>query len=199
MDEDEIPLALYISRAIVTFPKLQPSNHEPSIGRVLQNDKNEKEQSHPSQENEHDHRAYYATSLGSDPYVDPEDLQDVPLMSIDRPPSYSDIVQSSNPSKPEEDGSLDKRRSKTALGSITEVRLLQPFVEYFAPWVSIKNLSVQLLKFLISNCSMTLVIADGTVETISALHLSCVSDYDSYKSIYYHDICLELMVPVLDD
>ena len=33
----------------------------------------------------------------------------------------------------------------------------------------------------------------------SALHLSRVSDLDPYEAVRYHDRCLRLMVPMLDD
>ena len=39
----------------------------------------------------------------------------------------------------------------------------------------------------------------NAILALSALHLSRVSDYDVYDAVRYHDKCLELMVPMLDD
>ena len=39
----------------------------------------------------------------------------------------------------------------------------------------------------------------NAILAVSALHLSRVSDLDSYEAVRYHDRCLGLMVPMLDD
>lgn len=39
----------------------------------------------------------------------------------------------------------------------------------------------------------------NAILAISALHLSRVSDLDSYEAVRYHDRCLGLMVPMLND
>ena len=39
----------------------------------------------------------------------------------------------------------------------------------------------------------------NAILALSALHLSCVSDLDSFEAVRYHDRCLRLMVPMLDD
>ena len=39
----------------------------------------------------------------------------------------------------------------------------------------------------------------NAILAISALHLSRVSDYDAYEAVRYHDKCLQLMVPMLND
>ena len=39
----------------------------------------------------------------------------------------------------------------------------------------------------------------NAILAVSALHLSRVSDLDSYEAVCYHDRCLGLMVPMLDD
>ena len=37
------------------------------------------------------------------------------------------------------------------------------------------------------------------ILAVSALYLSRVSDLDTYEAVRYHDRCLRLMVPMLDD
>lgn len=37
------------------------------------------------------------------------------------------------------------------------------------------------------------------ILAVSALHLSRVSDLDTYEAVRYHDRCLGLMVPMLND
>ncbi len=39
----------------------------------------------------------------------------------------------------------------------------------------------------------------NAILAISALHLSRVSDLDSFEAVRYHDRCLGLMVPMLND
>ena len=39
----------------------------------------------------------------------------------------------------------------------------------------------------------------NAILAVSALHLSRVSDMDSYEAVRYHDRCLGLMVPMLND
>ena len=39
----------------------------------------------------------------------------------------------------------------------------------------------------------------NAILAVSALHLSRVSDLDPYEAVRYHDRCLRLMVPMLDD
>lgn len=39
----------------------------------------------------------------------------------------------------------------------------------------------------------------NAILAVSALHLSRVSDLDSYEAVRYHDRCLGLMVPMLND
>lgn len=39
----------------------------------------------------------------------------------------------------------------------------------------------------------------NAILAISALHLSRVSDLDTYEAVRYHDRCLGLMVPLLND
>ena len=39
----------------------------------------------------------------------------------------------------------------------------------------------------------------NAIYAVSALHLSHVSDHDPYDTVHYLDICLHLMVPMLND
>lgn len=39
----------------------------------------------------------------------------------------------------------------------------------------------------------------NAILAVSALHLSRVSDLDTYEAVRYHDRCLGLMVPLLND
>ncbi|CAF9925192.1 MAG: hypothetical protein ALECFALPRED_003083 [Alectoria fallacina] len=86
------------------------------------------------------------------------------------------------------------------LRSIEESRLLMHFVQNLGPWVrfDVGDSRRHFTKIAPSMGALSPLLMNA-ILAISALHLSRVSDLDSYEAVRYHDRCLGLMVPMLND
>lgn len=84
------------------------------------------------------------------------------------------------------------------LRSIEESRLLIHFIQNLAPWFDVGDSRRHFTKIAPSMGASSPLLMNA-ILAVSALHLSRVSDLDSYEAVRYHDRCLGLMVPMLDD
>ncbi|CAF9935383.1 hypothetical protein IMSHALPRED_010209 [Imshaugia aleurites] len=84
------------------------------------------------------------------------------------------------------------------LRSIEESRLLQHFIQNLAPWFDVGDSRRHFTKIAPSMSASSPLLMNA-ILAVSALHLSRVSDLDTYEAVRYHGRCIGLMVPMLND
>ncbi|MCJ1279909.1 hypothetical protein MMC21_007733 [Puttea exsequens] len=79
-----------------------------------------------------------------------------------------------------------------------EFKLLQHFVTHLGPWFDVGDSRRHFTKLAPKMAARSPLLMNA-ILAIAALHLGRTSDYDVFEAVKYHDKCLGLMVPMLDE